>query len=154
MSDALFLQIKEDYITAYRWVLKQSGKPGIKIWKAKDNTAVGLLIKYIRAYHSDKNLSSGDVGKYARIWLNKASTTAPEWLRNEFEFNVLLSRFEVIMESPDPNSQAYVISKLQKEKYSNYKYNPKKHEVEPAFKQGTPSQLSSILKTIAEKTTE
>lgn len=156
MSDTLFIQIKEDYLTAYKWYAEKQGRPGIKLWKkGKDDRSLALLIQYMKAYYlklDGSKLNSEQMHKACRIWLNKAFTSAPEWLRKDGELSVMVSRFEVIMESPDPNSQAYKISQLQKDKRQGLKYDPHKHESIPQTKVGEPAQLSTILKSIANNT--
>lgn len=155
MSNALFNNIKTDYLKAYKWAAKKQGKPGIKVWKqGKDDRALGLLIKYMREYYKQQNksLNTEETHKQCRIWLKKAFITAPEWLRKDGELSVMVSRFEVIMDSPDPDSEAWRVTQLQKQKRDKYNYNPQKHELEPGIKAGDSTQLSSIIKSIAGNT--
>jgi len=146
--ESLLEIIKKDYLTAYKWIFQKQGKPGIKLWKPKDNKAVSQLIKYMQAYYGAKRLTTAEMGTACRLWLNKASTTAPEWLRKDFELAVLVSRFEIIMESPDPKSESYRIAQLQKDKSKALKYNPKKHELERPMSQGEGAMLAEIIKTM------
>lgn len=153
MSNALFDKIKTDYLTAYKWYAKTVGKSGIKVWKPKDNKAVGLLINYIKDYYQQKDkitLDSAGIHSACRVWLNKAFTTAPDWLKNDGELTLLVSRFDLIQECLDPKSQAAIIAKLQKEKSAGLKYNPKKHEMEPELRASKENTLSEIIKNIGD----
>lgn len=154
MKNALFNHVKEDYLSAYKWYADSIGKSGVKVWKAKDNKAVGLLIKYLRDLYLKehaKKLNSDEMRQVCRIWLNKAFTTAPEWLKNSGELTLLVSRFDEINNCLDPKSPAGIISKIQKDKRSSLKYNPKIHELQPENRQGEASSLEEILLNIANK---
>lgn len=157
MSDTLFNNIKQDYLDAYKWYAKTVGKCGIKVWKAKDNKAVGLLINYIKAYYLQRDnitLDTPGIRSASRIWLNKAFTTRPDWLKQSGELTLLVSRFDEINECLDPKSQAATIARLQKEKSQGLKYSHHKHEHEPDLRKSTENSLSTIIKQIAGDTTE
>jgi len=151
LSDTLFSNIKNDYLAAYKWYAKTVGKSGIKVWKAKDNKAVGLLINYMKDYYLQKDgieLNSTGMRSACRVWLNKAFTTAPEWLKVSGELTLLVSRFDEINQCLDPKSQAAIVAKLKKDKSRGLKYNPKKHEMEPEFRTSKENTLSTIIKNI------
>jgi len=155
LKDSLFENLKSDYLKAYKWYAEKQGKPGVRVWKkGKDDRSLALLIQYMKAYYlqlDGSKLNTEQMHKACRIWLHKAFSTAPEWLSKDGSLNVLVSRFELIMEAPDPNSEAHRITQLQKQKRAGLKYDPHKHEVIPPLKVGEASMLSSIIKSIAEK---
>jgi hypothetical protein len=143
LGASLFEDLKLDFIKAYSWA-----KPGVKyVWLPKDNRALGLLIKQLRIYYENK-LDTEGMRKACQQFFNRAFVTAPDWIRTDGSLTLINSKFQIIIESPDPKSQAYITKKHHETKNAGRLYDSRLHEYLPPVKKGDPKRLGEIIKDI------